>query len=139
MTILSFFAMYVLMYSMVNILPNALSNSNEFYMAALMTTPMILIEILVMGRMYPNKQLNLLVAGVSVLALVLFFTLIRFQVGVGDKQFLASMIPHHASAILMCEKASLQDPQVKQLCTNILSGQQAEIDWMKLKLESLKR
>jgi uncharacterized protein (DUF305 family) len=47
------------------------------------------------------------------------------------------MIPHHASAILMCEKANLQDPEIKDLCQSIISGQQAEIDQMKAKLQEV--
>jgi uncharacterized protein (DUF305 family) len=44
------------------------------------------------------------------------------------------MIPHHAGAILMCEKASLNDAEIRQLCMDIISGQQTEIDRMKAKL-----
>jgi uncharacterized protein (DUF305 family) len=44
------------------------------------------------------------------------------------------MIPHHAGAILMCENASLQDTELKALCGNITSSQQAEIAQMKAKL-----
>jgi uncharacterized protein (DUF305 family) len=47
------------------------------------------------------------------------------------------MVPHHASAILMCEKANLQDPEIKDLCKSIISGQQEEINQMKAKLEDL--
>jgi hypothetical protein len=41
------------------------------------------------------------------------------------------MISHHASAILMCEKASLQNPEIKEPCEQIISSQQAEIEQMK--------
>jgi uncharacterized protein (DUF305 family) len=47
------------------------------------------------------------------------------------------MIPHHAGAILMCEQASIPDQEIKDLCRNIISGQQAEIDQMKRKLDQL--
>ncbi len=30
---------------------------------------------------------------------------IERQAGIGDRQFLRAMIPHHAAALLMCEKA----------------------------------
>jgi uncharacterized protein (DUF305 family) len=49
------------------------------------------------------------------------------------------MIPHHASAILMCEKANLQDPEMKDLCQSIILGQQEEIDQMKAKLKELQK
>jgi hypothetical protein len=35
------------------------------------------------------------------------------------------MIPHHAGAILMWEQAPLHDSEIKVLCKNIVSGQQA--------------
>lgn len=41
------------------------------------------------------------------------------------------MIPHHAGAILMCEEARLQNPEIRKLCESIISGQQAEIAQMK--------
>lgn len=37
----------------------------------------------------------------------------------------------------MCEKASLQDREIQELCKTIVSGQQAEIDQMKRKLSEL--
>jgi uncharacterized protein (DUF305 family) len=49
------------------------------------------------------------------------------------------MIPHHASAILMCERASINDPEIKQLCEQIVSGQQSEIDQMRAKLDELEK
>lgn len=134
---LSFVAMYVLMYAMVDVLGNALPNLNQAYMAALMTAPMLVLELLLMGHMYANKKINAgLVIG-GVLLLVLAWVGIRQQVAIGDAQFLRSMIPHHASAILMCEKAPLRDPDIQQLCHQIIASQQGEIDQMKAKLAAL--
>ena len=134
---LSFVAMYVLMYAMVDVLGNALPNLNQAYMAALMTAPMLVLELLLMGHMYANKKINAgLVIG-GVLLLVLAWVGIRQQVAIGDEQFLRSMIPHHASAILMCEKAPLRDPDILQLCRQIIASQQGEIDQMKAKLAAL--
>jgi len=48
------------------------------------------------------------------------------------------MIPHHTSAILMCEHSPIQDPEIKALYGRIISNQQAEIDQMKAKLTNLK-
>lgn len=135
MLLLSFVAMYVLMYAMVNTLGNVIPNFNQFYMAGLMTAPMVVIEVLLMGMMYKNKKINALIVGASVLLGVLFFVFIRQQTLIGDEQFLKSMIPHHSGAILMCEKAKLEDPEIKTLCQNIIQGQQEEIDQMKRILE----
>jgi len=61
MAVLSFVAMYILMYAMVNAIDNVYNNFNQFYMAGLMAAPMVIIELVVMRAMYPNKQLNLLI------------------------------------------------------------------------------
>ncbi len=127
----------MLMYAMVDVFANVFPSLNQFYMAALMTSPMVIIEMFLMNAMYPNKKWNALIATASVIALVLFWVGIRQQVAISDKQFLRSMIPHHAGAILMCEKASIHDPEIKKLCRQIISGQQREIDQMKAKLNEL--
>ena len=75
----------------------------------------------------------------GVIALVVFWLFTRQQVAISDKQFLKSMIPHHAGAILMCERAPINDMGIKRLCENIVSSQQAEIDQMKAKLRELDR
>lgn len=139
MIAISFVAMYVLMYAMVNVFGNAYSSFNQFYMAGLMTSPMVVLELVLMGTMYPNKKLNVALIGVGVLALVGFFMLIRVQTGINDEQFLRSMIPHHASAILMCEQANITDPEIRALCENIEAGQQSQVDFMKAKLNALEQ
>jgi uncharacterized protein (DUF305 family) len=137
MLALSFVSMYVLMYAMVDIFPNAFANLNQGYMAGLMTVPMAAIEILVMRGMYPNAKLNTTILAVSLLAFVSLFFLIRRQVGISDREFLRSMIPHHGGAVLMCERAPIADPEIEELCSRIISSQQAEIAEMKDKLEEL--
>lgn len=134
MTALSFIAMYVLMYAMVDALDNVYMNFNQVYMAGLMAAPMVLIELAVMRSMYRDKRLNALIAGAAVVAAVVLFLLIRRQTAIGDRQFLRSMIPHHAGAILMCNEAPIRDADIKHLCQSILSGQQAEIAQMKAML-----
>jgi uncharacterized protein (DUF305 family) len=130
MTVLSFISMYVLMYAMVDRFANVYSNRNQFYMAGLMTASMVLIELALMGSMY-NRNANIVIVAVVVVALGVFFLGIRQQVAIGDKSFLRSMIPHHAGAILMCERAPIQDAEIKKLCGEIISSQQREIDQMK--------
>ena len=137
MTVISFIAMYVLMYAMVDRLANVYPNFNQFYMAGLMAAAMVAIELVVMGGMYPSKRWNVLLIAASVAALAVFWILIRQQTAIAERQFLKSMIPHHAGAILMCQQASLQDAEVVRLCEGIVRGQQAEIDLMKAKLREL--
>jgi uncharacterized protein (DUF305 family) len=137
MAVLSFIAMYVLMYAMVDRFANVYPNFNQFYMAGLMAAPMVIIELALMRAMYHNKRLNAVIAAVSVVAAIGFWIAIRQQAAISEEQFLKSMIPHHAGAILMCQQADLRDTAVKQLCKNIISSQEAEIAQMKAKLEEI--
>ena len=139
MAILSFIAMYVLMYSMVNTFSNVFPNVNQFYMAGLMTMPMIIIEIVLMSSMYMNKKLNALIIGISAVLLTAFFFLIREQAGVSDRQFIKSMIPHHGAAILMVEKTTITDPELKKITEEIITSQQKEIEQMKNILKRLEK
>jgi len=139
MILLSFVSMYVLMYAMVNVFENVYPSFNQVYMAGLMTAPMVVIELVLMGAMYPNKARNRFIIIGGVIVLIVCFALIRQQTAISDRQFLKSMIPHHAGAILMCERASLEDTEIKKLCTSIIAGQQAEIDQMKAKLRELNK
>lgn len=139
MAALSFVAMYILMYAMVDRFSSVFMNINQAYMAGLMSAPMIALELLLMRSMYPNKKLNALIIVASLVALALFWMSIRQQAAVTDKQFLRSMIPHHSGAILMCEKAAIRDAQIKELCAIIISSQKAEIEQMKARLAELEQ
>jgi hypothetical protein len=137
MSVISFKLMYLLMYAMVDVWGNVFNNYNQFYMALLMVSPMILLELVLMGQMYQDKKKNALFALAAILLFSLAWIGVRGQKAIGDEQFLRSMISHHAGAILMCEKASLEDEELKTLCRNIISSQQAEIDFMKAKLKEI--
>ena len=89
-----------------------------------------------MWSMLKNKTLNIiLLVGFLALFLAAFF-MGRNEVGVGDEGFLTSMIPHHSRAILVCQEASITDPEIEQLCSEIVEAQEREIAQMK---EILKR
>ncbi|HWK31864.1 MAG TPA: DUF305 domain-containing protein [Terriglobales bacterium] len=138
MTALSFVSMYVLMYAMVNAFANVYNSVNQVYMAGLMTAPMVVIELVVMRGMYHDRRRNLIIMAIAAVAGIVCFALIRQQTAVSDRQFLRSMIPHHAGAILMCQEAPISDAEILKLCETITSGQQAEIDQMKRKLAELR-
>ncbi|MGH9930986.1 MAG: DUF305 domain-containing protein [Pyrinomonadaceae bacterium] len=135
MITLHFIAMYIFMYAMVNVFDNVFISLNQGYMAALMTASMVLIEIPLMMSMYKSKKLNVIILTVGAVVLIGSWFGIRQQAAIGDRQFLRSMIPHHAGAILMCNEASIQDQEIKNLCRNIITSQQAEIDQMKAMLD----
>jgi uncharacterized protein (DUF305 family) len=139
MAVLSFISMYILMYAMVNKLSNVYTNINQFYMAGLMTMPMIIIEVLLMRSMYMNKKLNTGIIIVSALALIGFFLCIQQQAAVSERQFLRGMIPHHAAAILMSRKNPAQDPEIQKLQQEIISSQEREIAEMKAILDRMNK
>lgn len=139
MLAVSFVAMYGLMYAMVDRLSNVYNSLNQVYMALLMTAVMLCIEIGLMYPMYPRKGLNVALFAAGLLAAALGWCGIREQAAIGDTQFLRSMIPHHAGAILMCGKADLSRPDVQALCKEIIAGQNREIQQMSAMLEKQSR
>lgn len=106
-------------------------------MAVIMTAPMLILEVWLMGKMYENKKALLTITVLSVIALIVVFLFIREQTFIYDKPFLKSMIPHHSSAILMCEKASIEDREIKELCDQIVKTQREEINQMNKILDRL--
>jgi hypothetical protein len=78
---------------MVDRIENVYPNVNQFYMAGLMTAPMVLIELALMWGMYPNRAVNIAVAVVSLVLFIGFWFAIREQAAVQDQQFVKSMIP----------------------------------------------
>jgi len=140
MAVLSFISMYVLMYMMVDGYDDVFPNRNELYMASLMTAPMIVIELVLMGPMYKGRITNIVIISISLIVLILCIFFIRQQTAIYDKEFLRSMIPHHGGAVLMCSKNNnIQDTEIRELCQGIISSQQREIDWMKNKLQELEK
>lgn len=129
--------MYAVMFTMVWTWNEVFHNLNTFYMAGMMALPMILVMPLLMSSMYPNKKLNIAVYTGSVAIFLILFWFMREQTFIGDRQFVRSMIPHHSGAILMCEKAKLEDSELRTLCEQIIKAQRDEIDLMKRILERL--
>ena len=125
---------YIAVYTWADV---SLFSTRSLYMAMIMVAPMLLIMLIVMRDMYRNKKLNAFLYACSIGLFLLSLFFIREQVFVDDTQFLRSMIPHHSSAITMCTKSSLSDPEVIELCKNIVTAQQQEIDQMNSILERL--
>lgn len=128
MVFFHFLVMYGLMYVMVYKFTDVYPSLNQLYMAGIMTTSMLVLEMVFMGSMYKNRNIIL---GISMAITVFLFILIRNQTGINNKQFLKSMISHHSGAILMCKNAPINDPEIEQLCQKIIPAQQSEIDQMK--------
>lgn len=134
---LSLLVMYLAMFAMIWSWGEFIQNVNFFYMALVMWAPMGAIMLATMGGMYRNCKLNaaLYLAFAAIFALSLLS--IRQQSLVGDHQFLRSMIPHHSGAILMCEEAKFTDPEIRQLCGEIIQAQKEEIAQMKRIMDRL--
>ncbi|WP_450088446.1 DUF305 domain-containing protein [Rhizobium terrae] len=106
------------------------NNLNMLYMALTMVAPMGIIMLATMGTMYGNKRLNIFIYVGLAAVFMTAFAGPRSQALVGDRQFIASMIPHHSGAILMCGEAMLKDPELVALCAKISRGQREEIEQM---------
>ena len=128
--LLSLAVMYLVMFSMIDGWSDFRNNLNMFYMALTMVAPMGIIMLATMRGMYRSKALNAaLHAGLAIL-FVAALAGTRQQGLIGDRQFIASMVPHHSGAILMCREAELKDPELVRLCGQISSSQRKEIDEM---------
>ncbi len=126
--------MYFVMFVMIDQLSSFYNNLNMFYMTLMMVAPMVILMILAMRDMFPSKVLNAALLAGSIVVFFGSFALIRTQTTIGDTAFLRSMVPHHSGAILMCQQASLQDPQIVALCGNIIKSQREEIAQMETML-----
>lgn len=127
---LDFIVMYLVMYTMIAALAHFHFNLNNVYMTMMMVAPMTIIMLVSMRSMFPSSRLNIVIGGAAVAVFVIGFIAMRTQAGIGNAEFLRAMIPHHSGAILMCEKASIADPEIVALCQGITKSQKAEIAQM---------
>uniref|UniRef100_A0A6C0DWK3 DUF305 domain-containing protein n=1 Tax=viral metagenome TaxID=1070528 RepID=A0A6C0DWK3_9ZZZZ len=96
---------------------------NDFYMVGLMT-----------GWMFFFMGLFTLRIGKCVLGLVaviVFFILIRTQAFITEIQYLKGMIPHHSMAILMSKRLEKKPNSIQHLLDQIIQTQKKEIIIMK--------
>ena len=134
---IEFVIMYLVMYTMIATIGDFYLNLNNVYMTLMMVAPMAIVMVLAMRSMFPSRRANSVIGIAAVLLFVGSFVGMRLQAGVGDTQFIQSMIPHHSGAILMCRQAQLTDPEIVTLCGKIIDSQQREIDQMKAILDRL--
>jgi uncharacterized protein (DUF305 family) len=125
-----FFIMWTLTYVGVDELDHVWLNWNRFYMAVVMVAPMVIVMLLAMAHMFPDRRRNVVILLLSALVFVGAFAAIRAQALIGDAQLSRSMIPHHSIAIKNCERASLRDAETVQLCQEIIRAQREEIAQM---------
>ena len=122
--------MYVVMFTMIDGWHDFRNNMNMLYMAVTMWAPMGIFMLATMPGMFPHKRLNIALYAVFALLTIGSFWATRSQAAIDNRQFVASMIPHHSGAILMCREAMLSDPELVTLCSQIVRNQRQEIDQM---------
>ena len=125
--VIDFVIMYFVMYTMIATAGHLYLNVNNVYMTLMMVAPMAAVMLLSMRSMFPSVVRNRVIIGTAVVVFALSYIAMRQQAAVGDRQFLRSMIPHHSGAILMCEEASLTEPEIVDLCKEIVQSQKQEI------------
>ena len=136
MLVISFIIMYAVMFLNVDRSDHIYLSLTRLYMSLLMASPMALLMLVIMKKMYANRKKNVLiiVCSTAVFCLSLFF--LRNQSFISDKQYMKAMIPHHSSALMTSKNADIRDPEVKKLSESIIESQEKEINQMK---EMLKR
>jgi len=106
------------------------NNVNMFYIAGTMWSPMGIFMLVTMPGMFPNRSANLMLCILFACLTAASLWASRNQTLVDNRQFIASMIPHHSGAILMCREATLADMELKKLCDYIMKAQREEIETM---------
>ena len=135
MLLVSLGLMWVLSMSMIREAEHFYFNISNFYMALIMVAAMGIVMVIGMWKMFANTKVNVaLLVGFAAL-FVTAFLLGRTETFVGDRGFLESMIPHHSRAILVCQEADISDPEIVQLCDDIVEAQEEEIAQMQRILE----
>lgn len=123
--------MFFITYAMIDTVDHFYPNINRAYMSLMMVAPMAMVMLFVMRGMYQNAKLNTMLYAVFASLFIVSFALARTQTPVGNQQFLRSMIPHHSSAILMCQQSAITDREIVELCGEIVKTQKEEIAQMK--------
>ena len=138
MMIISFLVMYSVMFLNMDSIDHYHTSLTRLYMTILMVSPMEILMVVMMGKMYPNKKLNRLIIAVAVIAFCGTLIAMRTQSPISDVQYMKAMIPHHSSAIMTSKNANIKDPEVKRLSEQIIKSQQEEIQQMETILKRMK-
>lgn len=139
MLCISFVIMYLVMFLNLDKPDHFYLNINRLYMAVLMVAPMAVVMLAFMRSMYRSRKHNLAIVAASIVLTAGSFFMLRSQAFIDEEQFMRSMIPHHSSAILVSQEATITDPEVKRLSRQIIESQKKEIDEMKKILERMER
>lgn len=136
--LVSFIIMYGVMFLNVAKFDHVYNSFTRIYMTLLMVSPMALIKLGFMSKMYKNAKKNIAIITVSIFVFISSLFLLRAQEPIGDIQWMKAMIPHHSSAIMTSSSANIKDPEVKKLAEDIIKAQEKEIAQMKSMIARLK-
>ena len=137
MIVTSTVVMLILMYLNTYALDHIFWSETRGYMALLMGASMAIVMLLFMLGMYPSKAANLGIFGGSAAVFAICLWLVRSQATVGEISWMKAMIPHHSIAILTSERATINDPRVRELADGIIEAQRREIAEMKTLIADL--
>ena len=124
----SMVAMFFLMYThSYQIIDHFWFSETRLFMTLIMGGAMIIIMLLYMLHMYPDKNKNIAILCLGVVMIAGAIWLVRSQVTVSDTDYMEGMIPHHSIAILTSERAQIEDVRVRELADKIIEAQRREI------------
>ncbi len=129
--------MMILMYLNTYALDHIFWSETRAYMAVLMGASMAIVMLVFMLGMYPNRVVNFAIFGGAAAVFAICLWLVRSQTTVGEISWMKAMIPHHSIAILTSERATINDPRVRELADEIIKAQRKEITEMKALIEDL--
>lgn len=127
----SFIIQFVIMSSLMTNNPlNIRSSVGKFYISVIMAILMGLLEVAMYD--YHMSSISIFYYLFLVLILAIFVYLYRTQTYIYDNDYLNEMIEHHSMALLTSEEIlqKTSSERVKRLAENIISTQQAEIEYM---------
>lgn len=137
MMAVSFVIMYAVMFLNADLFEHIMLSTTRTYMTILMIAPMAISMMLFMWGMYENKKVNFMILGAALIIFIGTLTMLRNQTMITDVQWMKAMIPHHSSAIMVSQKAHLQDPEAQKLAQDIIEAQKREIAQMQAMIERL--
>jgi hypothetical protein len=117
---------------MSNSVGNITFSVGKFYISVIMALLMGLVEVLMFDLHMYGHFVSLSYYLSLSLALFVFLYLYRNQMYIYDEDYLKEMIEHHSMALLTSEEIlqKTNSERVKKLAENIVSTQEAEINYM---------
>lgn len=134
-TLIMFFLMYQLVYSM----DHAMLSLNRLVASLVMGCVMSVVMLSFMWSMYRGKRLKIAVLIGATAGAGILLAVNRSQAVISDVTFMQSMIPHHSIAINNARKATITDPRVRKLADGIIESQVREIAEMQLLIADINR